>query len=193
MHTLSPIVESPPMIARGDFTKGRYCTKMASSLAAVLTIGSLMLTAAAAAKTFRIPYDRPIATLEISDFWRPVADSNGVEGAVFEGAVHLTVQFIPAPDVDKAAEAAIQQLSNRGVAVDPGTRRTANRDFNRSAAFKIDFSGTDPNGESDITLILIAAPRNRGFVSIGYWGDDEAEETVSNEIQSMADSVEFGQ
>ena len=160
-------------------------------LLAALAIGAQFFTASAAAKRFPIPSDLPGATVDIPDGWRPAVAAEGVEGLGLEGAVVLTVEFVFAPDVEAAGAAAIKRLAQRGVVVAPETKRTARRSFNGSEAFKIDFSGTDPSGDTDVTLIVIAAPRKPGFVSICYWGDDEALESVSNDIQSIADSVEF--
>ena len=150
-------------------------------------IAAQFFAAPAAAKRFPIPVDLAAATVDIRDDWRPAVAAEGVEGLGLEGAVVLTVEFVVAPD----AEAAIKNLAKRGVVVAPETKRTARRSFNGSEAFKIDFSGEGPNGDTDVTLIMIAAPRKPGFVSICYWGDDEALEFVSNDIQSVADSVEF--
>jgi hypothetical protein len=160
-------------------------------LLAAIAIGAQFFTASAAAKRFPIPSDLPGATVDIPDGWRPEVAAEGVEGLGLEGAVVLTVEFVSAPDAEAAGAAAITRLAQRGVVVAPETKRTARRSFNESEAFKIDFSGADRNGDTDVTLIMIAAPRKSGFVSICYWGDDEALESVSNDIQSIADSVEF--
>jgi hypothetical protein len=72
-----------------------------------------------------------------------------------------------------------------------GNRPNAVLRFNGSDALEIDFSGAESKGEPDVTLILIAALRKPGFVAICYWGDDEALESVSNDIQAIADSVEL--
>jgi hypothetical protein len=125
------------------------------------------------------------------DSWRPTVASNGVEAVGLEGAVRLVVEFVSALDAEGAGAAVIKQLAERGIVVAPETKRTARRHFNGSDALKIDFSGAESKGEPDVTLILIAALRKPDFVAICYWGDDEALESVSNDIQANADSVEF--
>jgi hypothetical protein len=155
-----------------------------------LAIGPQFFTASAAAKRFPIPRDLPGATVDIPDSWPSVA-AEGVEAVGLEGAVVLTVEFVSAPDAEAAGAVEIKKLAQRGIVVAPETKRTARRSFNGSDALKIDFSGADPNGDTDVTLIVIAGPRKPGFVSICYWGDDEALESVSNDIHSIADSVEF--
>ena len=164
---------------------------MAGRLVAAVTIGAQFLAISAAAKRFPIPSDQPVATADIPDFWRPTVASNGVGAVGIEGAVRLTVEFVSAPDAEGAGAAAIKQLAERGIVVALETKRTARRHFNGSDALEIDFSGVESKGEPDVTLILIAALRKSGFVAICYWGDDEALESVSNDIQAIADSVEF--
>ena len=158
---------------------------------AAVVIGAQFFAVSAAAKRFPISRDQPVATVDIPDAWRPTPAPNGVEGVGLEGAVRLIVEFVSSPGADGAVVEAIKQLAERGVVVAPETRRTAPRHFNGSDGLKIDFSGTDPNEELDVTLILVASTRKPGFVSICYWGDDEALESVSNEIQSIADSIEL--
>jgi hypothetical protein len=183
-----PVIASEAKQPRGRMMRPLGCF-VASLLA--MTIGAQLFTAPAAAKRFPIPGDRPGATVDIPDSWSPAVAAEGVEGLGLEGAVVLTVEFVSAPDAEAAGAAALIRLAQRGVVVAPETKRTARRSFNGSDAFKIDFSGAGPNGDTDVTLIMIASPRKPGFVSICYWGDDEALESVSNDIQSIADSVEF--
>jgi hypothetical protein len=74
-------------------------------------------------------------------------------------------------------------------AVDPESRHEARRRYNGFDALKIDYTGTDQNGETDITMILIALPEKSGFVAICTWGDDEAQTAVSSDLLAIADSV----
>jgi hypothetical protein len=104
--------------------------------------------------------------------------------------VRLAVQFIAAPDLDAASATAMTKLTQSGVVVAPETRRAARRRYHGLDALKIDYSGTDPNGESDITIILVALPEKSGFVAVCYRGDDEALESVSNDLLAIAESVE---
>jgi hypothetical protein len=106
-------------------------------------------------------------------------------------AVRIAAEFISAPDLDAASAAVTTKLRQSGVVVAPETRHAARRRYNGLDALKIDYSGTDPNGESDITIILLATPAEAGFVAVCYWGEDEAQESVSNDLQSIAESVEL--
>ena len=145
----------------------------------------------AAAGTFPIPPDRPAARIDVPDDWRPVSVGGGVEGSSSNVSVRLTIQFIPTSDLDAASAAAATKLARSGVAVDPESRREAHRRYNGFDALKIDYTGTDPDGESDITIVLVALPEKSGFVAVCTWGDDEAQESVSNELQAIADSVQI--
>jgi len=147
--------------------------------------------AGAAARTLPVPAERPVATIEIPDDWHPISTRDGLEGSVNNGAVRLTVQFFRASHLETATAMAITKLTQGGVALMPDTRRAALRRYNGLDALKIDYSGTDPNGESDITLILVAIPGKSGFVAVCYWGDDEAQESVSNDLQSITESLQL--
>jgi hypothetical protein len=175
--------------ARDRSTRALEFLRLAGVLSAGL-IGVQVFVAAAAARTFPIPGERPIASVEIPDSWRPALAPDGVEGSASNGAVHLAVAFVAASDLDAATARAMERLGERGVVPAPETKRSAARRFNGLDALKVDFSGTDSNGESEITVILVAVPRKPGFVAICYWGDDEAQESVGNDLQSIADSIQ---
>jgi len=131
----------------------------------------------------------PVATVDVPDDWRPTATADGVEAAAANGAVRLAVRFIHAADAASAAAAAIASLGRFGVSPAPGSRRASSRRYNGLEALKVDYSGTDPNGESDITTIVFAMPSMAGFVAVSYWGDDEAQEAVANDLQAIAESL----
>jgi hypothetical protein len=162
-------------------------------LYAALFVCAYFTIAGAAARTFPIPPNHPVAQIDLPDDWRSVSIRDGVEGSASNVAVRLIVQFIPALDLDAASAAAMTKLTQEGVFVAPETRHTARRRYNGLDALKIDYSGTDPDGESDITIILIALAKKSGFVVVCYWGEDEAQESVSNDLQSIAESVVLAQ
>jgi hypothetical protein len=164
---------------------------IASGLCAGLAAWAYFTIAGAAARTFPIPPDHPVATIAVPDDWRPMSIRDGVEGSAMNVAVRIAAEFISAPDLDAASATATAKLRQSGVVVAPETRHAAPRRYNGLDALKIDYSGTDPNGESDITIILVAMPAKAGFVSVCYWGEDEAQESVSNDLQSIAESVEL--
>ena len=164
---------------------------IARGLRAALAVWAHFTIAGAAARTFSIPPDRPVATIDVPDDWRPMSIRDGVEGSAMSEAVRIAAEFISAPDLDAASATARAKLRQSGVVVAAETGRAARRLYNGLDALKIEYSGTDPNGESDITIILVAMPAKAGFVAVCYWGEDEAQEFVSNDLQSIADSVEL--
>ena len=163
----------------------------ARGLGAALVVCAYFTIPGAAARTFPIPPDRPVATIDVPDDWRPISIPDGVEGAAMNVKVRIAAEFISAPDLDAASAMATAKLRQSGVMVGSETGRAARRRLNGLDALKIDYSGTDPNGESDITIILVAVPARAGFVAVCYWGEDEAQESVSNDLQSIAESVEL--
>jgi hypothetical protein len=163
----------------------------ARGLSAARIVSAYFTLPGAEARTFPIPPDHPVATIDVPDDWRPISIRDGVEGAAMSGAVRFAAEFIAAPDLDAASAAATAKLKQSGVVVDAETRHAARRRLNGLDALKIDYSGTDPSGESDITIILVALPLKAGFVAVCYWGEDEAQESVSNDLQSIAESVEL--
>ena len=147
-------------------------------------------TEGAAARSVPIPAAAAaVVTVDIPDDWPAKATGDGVSSSTDNGTVRLVVQFIPAPDRESASAAAMASLERSGVSPVPESRRASEQRYGGLDAWKVDFSGADRNGESEITVILIALPAKAGFVAIEYWGDDEAQESVGNDLQGIAESV----
>lgn len=163
--------------------------RFAGILRPVLAISVSAAIASASAHPFPLPPTAAIATIDVPEEWRPTATAEGVEGSDDDGAVRLAAQFIPTPDSDAALAIAITGLARRGVAPALETRRSSERRYGGLAALKLDFSGVDSHGESTITTILVALPERAGFVAVSYWGDDEAEESLGNDLISIAESI----
>ena len=163
--------------------------RSALALSTVLAASASVTIAVAAARPFPLPAAPPVATIDVPEEWGPTGTGEGVEGAADNGAVRLMAQFIPALDPDSALAAALANVRRRGVSPDPETRRASTQRLNGHDVLKVDFSGTDPNGESEITVILIALPAKAGFVAVAYWGDDEAQESVGNDLQAIVESI----
>jgi hypothetical protein len=184
-------VERRSYPAPGRAIEYKRFTKMTGSLLASIVIVAQLFAAPATARTFSIPRDQPVASVEIPDWWHPVFASDSAEGSAMDGAARLAVEFIAAPGMDAAIAAAIARLGKRKVAVAPETRRAVSQRINGLDRLKVDFSGTDSNGDSSITLILVAAAKGAGFVAISYWGDGEAQEAVANDLLTIVDSLEL--
>jgi hypothetical protein len=183
-------VDRPCDPAQGRAIVHKSFTTMAGSLLASIVIVAHLFAAPATARTFSIPRDLPVASVEIPGSWRPVFDPDDVEGTAMDGAVRLAVELIGVPGMDAASTVAIARLAKRKVTVAPETKRAMTQRVNGLDRLKIDFSGADSSGDSSITLILVAAAKGAGFVAISYWGDDEAQEAVANDLLTIADSLE---
>jgi hypothetical protein len=163
--------------------------RSARIVASVLATSVGATIAVAAARPFPLPAAAPVATIDVPEDWGPKATGEGVDGAAGDGAVGLAAQFIATPDPDSAVAAAVAELKRRGVSPTLETRRSPIKRDNGLDALKLEFSGTDPNGESEITIILVGLPGKSGFVDVSYWGDDEAQESVANDLQAIAESI----
>jgi hypothetical protein len=177
-----------PSIAREAVAMSAQRVRFLGTLL-VISVGASF--AVAATRPFPFPAAAPVATIDVPEDWGPRATSDGVEGSTNNGAVRLNAQFIPAPDPDSAFAAAMASIRRQGVSPTLQSRRSWRQRYNGLDALKVSFSGTDPNGESEITMILVTLPGNAGFVAVSYWGDDEAQESVGNDLQAIAESIKL--
>jgi hypothetical protein len=103
---------------------------IARGLCAALAVWAYFTIAGAAARTFPIPPDHPVATIDVPDDWRTTSIRDGVEGSPGSVAVRIAAEFISAPDLDAASVTITTKLRQSGVVVAPETRHAARRRYN---------------------------------------------------------------
>jgi hypothetical protein len=74
----------------------------ARGFGAALLIWTNLSIAGASARTFPIPPQHPVATIDVPGDWRAMSTRDGVEGSANNVPVRFAVQFILAPDLDTA-------------------------------------------------------------------------------------------
>jgi hypothetical protein len=155
-----------------------------SSVAALL-----MFPAFAQAKTFPIPSDSPIATINIPDGWEPHEYDGGVEGTSKDGGVYLAVEAVQGTDVAQVTGEGIEWFAKQGVKIDPKSMKSEDTKLGGLPAFDLSFKGRDKDGPTEVGMTLVKTNANDRFLLIYYWGSESAQKDNAGDLQKIVESL----
>jgi hypothetical protein len=158
---------------------------------ALLALLSLVFAPSlAAAGTFPVPAENPIATVSIPDNWAPNAYEGGVEGTSADGKIYVAFESVDATDVKSATEEGLKYFIKNEVTIDPDSLNTKDIKINDLAAFDLSFTGKDKDGPANISLTLVETNAKGKFLLLYYWGSSEGEKANGAELKAISDSIQ---
>ena len=159
-----------------------------SLLVALLAVA--LLPSLAAAKTFPVPADDPIATVNIPDSWNPEPYEGGVEATSEDNKIYVAIEQVAADDVKSATEEGIKFFVKNGVEIDPNSMKTRQTKINNLEAFDLTFTGKDKDGPANVSLTLVATNANGKFLLLYYWGSPDGEKANAADLKKISDSIQ---
>lgn len=158
---------------------------------ALLALFALVLVPTlAVAKTFPVPSDDPIATVNLPDSWSPSAYDGGVEATSDDGKVYVAIEQVAADDVKSATEEGIKFFQKSGVEINTDSMKTKDTKINTLDAFDLSFTGKDKDGPANISLTLVATNAKGKFLMLYYWGSPEGEKANLDDLKKISDSIQ---
>jgi hypothetical protein len=158
--------------------------------AALVFLTLLLTPTLAAAGTFPVPAENPIATVSIPDAWSPNAYDGGVEGTSADGKLYVAFESVDAADVKTATEEGLKYFVKNGVTIDSDSMKTKDIKINNLAAFDLSFTGKDKDGPANISLTLVQTNAQGKFLMLYYWGSSEGEKVNGKELKAISDSIQ---
>jgi hypothetical protein len=156
----------------------------------IALVAAVLLPNLAAAKTFPIPADDPIATVNIPDSWNPEPYEGGVEATSQDNKIYVAIEQVAADDVKSATEEGIKFFIKNGVEIDPNSMKTKQTKINNLDAFDLTFTGKDKDGPANISLTLVATNASGKFLLLYYWGSPEGEKANGPDLKTISDSIQ---
>ncbi|HLW90796.1 MAG TPA: hypothetical protein VKS78_05780 [Roseiarcus sp.] len=156
----------------------------------IALVAAALLPSLAAAKTFPVPADDPIATVNIPDSWNPSAYEGGVEGTSDDGKIYVAIEQVAADDVKSATEEGIKFFQKNGVDLDANSMKTKDIKINSLDAFDLSFTGKDKDGPANVSLTLVATNAKGKFLLLYYWGSPEGEKANTDDLKKISDSIQ---
>jgi hypothetical protein len=140
------------------------------------------------AKNFAIPKNNPIATVVLPDDWDADTIDSGVEVTSKDGEVYIAFETVKAADIKTAIGEAIDYLVSKGVKLDASSMKQKDETINGMSGAEIDWSGTDKDGPTQISLTILAASKDR-LVMLTYWGTPEGGKANAETLNKIAESI----
>lgn len=155
-------------------------------LAAVLM--TALLPSVSFADTLLFPSDEPVAQITIPGDWGPKETDSGIDATSDDSAVYIAVDVANAKTSDKVIDEAFAYLEKNGVKIDGSSQKKTTEDINGMEMTNFDWSGTDDDGDVNISL-SIASPRPGKLLVITYWGSKGKQERHFGELQKIIASL----
>ena len=157
--------------------------------AAAALVAIFTLTSACLAKTFSIPEDSPVATVNIPNSWDPSAYDNGVEATSEDGNFYFAFEALDKKDSKEATRAAMLWFAAQGVELNPQSMTSDEILFAGAPAFALSFTGRDEDGPTNVRILIVAANKKERFLMIYAWGSDQADKANGKAIDQILGSV----
>jgi len=154
---------------------------------AILTLWTL--SSPALAKTFPIPSDNPVATINIPNSWEPSEYDGGVEGTSKDGQFYFAIEAVNSKDIGEATKEGLNFFKKQGVKLDANSQSTVESVLNDLPVMTITFKGRDKDGPTEITLILVKTLKPNRFLLIFAWGSEKAAEANIKDIDKILASL----
>jgi hypothetical protein len=140
------------------------------------------------AKNFAIPKNNPVATVVLPDDWDAETIDSGVEVTSKDGEVYIAFETVRAADIKTAIGEAIDYLVKKGVKLDASSMKQKDTTINGMSGAEIDWTGTDKDGDTQISLTILFASKER-LVMLTYWGTPEGGKANAEELNKIAESI----
>jgi hypothetical protein len=118
---------------------------------------TLLLSAPAHAKSFSVPADKPLASIEAADDWKTDdSDKDGIVTTSADDAVLIAAGAAPAADEDKVLEGLVALLTKNGFKPDDSTKKTAETeadlDGSHAKISVLSYKGKDNDGPASVNI-----------------------------------------
>lgn len=154
-----------------------------------LLIAFSFFSAPVFAKTFAIPSENPIATVNIPNSWEPNEYDGGVEGTSKDGDFYFAFEAVTKSNAADATRESMTWFVKQGVILDPNSQTTNESMLNGLPVYVISYSGKDKDGPTKITMVIASTNKKDRFLMIYGWGSEKADQANRKEIDKIIDSI----
>ncbi|BAT57889.1 hypothetical protein GJW-30_1_00399 [Variibacter gotjawalensis] len=158
----------------------------------VLTAIAFAATAAfaaspAAAKSFTIGDDRPVAVIVVPDSWNPQAIEDGVEATSPDNKVYIAAEAVEIKDVAEALKQAIEFFQEQGITL-AGEPKQSETKINGLPAIDVTWNAKDKDGPTYAGLTFVIL-NEQDSVLLYFWGDAEGVKLNEPALRMISDSL----
>lgn len=149
---------------------------------------TLILPAAASAKTFNLPSAGPVATVTLPDNWSPNETTTGVEATSDDSGVYVSIDVANAAKAEDALKQTMEFLVKQGVTVDEASMQRQEAEINGMKMLVMTLKAKDKEGVAEVSILLLL-PSPDKFLIFTYWGSPEAAKKHGNTLNGILTSI----
>lgn len=161
---------------------------MKTRLLLAVLLAAALITTPAFGKTFKVPDEKPVASITVPDSWKSKEIDKGIEAQSGDGEVYFAVEATDAKGLEKTIEEAVEYLKGQGVTVDESTMKQTEGSINGMKGVDITWSGKDKEGAAIISLTVLAVSDDDALM-ITYWASPEGTKKYDKELGEIINSI----
>ena len=147
-------------------------------------------TGVASAKEFRLPVEKPVASLTVADDWRPEETPRGLRAQTKDGAVNLTVAATTdAKEMGTIIDEADARLKARKVVLERGTRQDHQLKIHNFPVEELVYQGRDDAGPVVVTFTFVTV--GNAALVFTSWATRGGDQDHRTELGAMLDSIKL--
>lgn len=159
---------------------------MKQLILSVAVIAALTLTGAA--KTYNLPEEETLATIEIPDSWETDQTDDGIETTSKDGGVYFYAEVTDADNVAEAMEEGVKYLKEKGVTVNDSSMKKQQGKLKDMDVVDISWDGKDKDGEAKVSLMVVSITNDKGVLFV-YWASPEGEKANQADLEKIVQSL----
>ncbi len=141
------------------------------------------------AKTFKIPKDKPIATITFPDAWDASYVDEGVEGTSADEEIYVYIEDNDASTIEGAVKEMFAYLAKKKVTVKPDTLKKTEAKMNGMDVVDLAYDGEDADGPTHISLTILGITNKKGLLML-YWANPAKEKKHQEELNGILQSIQ---
>lgn len=157
-------------------------------LPSLLALFAVLQTTTAFAREFRLPVDKPVASLIVTDDWRPEEVPRGLRAQTKDGGVNLTIAATTdAKEMSTIIDEADARLKARKVVLERTTRQDHQLKIHNFPVEELVYQGRDAAGPVVVTFTFVTV--GDAALVFTYWATREGDQNHQTELGAMLDSI----
>ncbi len=158
------------------------------TFAAACLLSFPLFAGVVSAKTVKIPEEKPAASVNIPDSWKPEDLDEGVKCLSPDGEAQIFFEVTDAKGLDALIDENVKFLEEQKVKITKGSEQTTDLDASGLPGKMIAWDGKSEFGEESIRMYFVNLGKDK-IMMITYWVTKKAEVTNKKALDAMFGSV----
>ena len=166
--------------------------KIRGALLAMAALSAMAFAAKNAdAKVYSLPSSNPVATIDLTDSWKPDTFDGGVEMTSPDGGLYFSAESVTGKELSSTIADTLKTLEGQGLQIDPSSKQENDFENNGVKFHDFTYKATDKDGPTNFELIIIDTDQPGTYVMLTYWGSDAADKANDDAMTKVMQSIQL--